>query len=589
MGNKVQHFCDLANGDKLAAEVADLFQKWQSDRREWTDEKKEIREYLFATDTTKTTNNQLPWKNKTVTPKLTQIRDNLHANYMAALIPQSKWLAWEGADKESQKKARAIENYMLNKLRQLNFESVLSKLVLDYIDYGNAFADVYWSNETHIGEDKSLVSVYRGPMPRRISPFSLGFNVTSPDWNSATKIVRHLVSYGDLKAIVENGSMEDAGWAKGILDKMAYVRTQAFYSEPEVNKSAGMKIDGFGNVSQYLQSHMVEVLEFTGSIFDTDKQEYYHNQRIIVCDRAFVVYNAPESSWTGRAPIFHVGWRKRPDNLMAMGPLDNLVGLQYRIDHLENLKADVFDQIATPVVFERGTIDDWEWGPGARVYGSEDSDLQIIRPDATALNADMQIAQIMAVMEEMAGAPKQAMGIRTPGEKTAFEVQALENAAGRIFQAKVRQFEVDFLEPLLNAMLEMAVRHMDGSEQVKMKDPDLGVIQFKTISKSDIEAKGRLVPKGARHFSERANAVQTLTAFTASPVYQDPEVRNHISSVELARKFVSTLDLEEADELVRPNIRIAEQADAARTAQAAQSTVAQSAMVQPQLEEDEIA
>jgi hypothetical protein len=26
-----------------------------------------------------------------------------------------------------------------------------------------------------------------------------------------------------------------------------------------------------------------------------------------------------------------------------MGPLDNLVGLQYRIDHLENAKADALD------------------------------------------------------------------------------------------------------------------------------------------------------------------------------------------------------------------------------------------------------
>ena len=50
------------------------------------------------------------------------------------------------------------------------------------------------------------------------------------------------------------------------------------------------------------------------------------------------------------------GWRPRPDNLYAMGPLDNLVGMQYRIDHLENLKSDVFDQIAYPILKIRVTL-----------------------------------------------------------------------------------------------------------------------------------------------------------------------------------------------------------------------------------------
>ena len=35
-------------------------------------------------------------------------------------------------------------------------------------------------------------------------------------------------------------------------------------------------------------------------------------------------------------------------------------------------------------------------------------------------------------MEEMAGAPKEAMGFRSPGEKTAYEVQRMENAASQV-------------------------------------------------------------------------------------------------------------------------------------------------------------
>lgn len=585
---KVQHFCDLANGDKLASEIASRYTQWQNDRRSWTEEKKELRSYLFQTDTTKTTNSKLPWKNKTTTPKICQIRDNLHANYEAALFPTSDWLTWQGADSaaEAKDKRRAIIDYMQNKLSQSGFEDTVSRLLLDYIDYGNCFAEVRWVNESHKNPDDSMVSVYRGPKLVRLSPFDVMFNITASSLAQSPTIVRYLVSYGNLKAMVEEGSAEDSQWAKDVLERARQVRSQEFYSQSEVDKSSGLTVDGFSTISSYLQSGMVEVLEFEGDIYDEDTKDYLHGQRIIVVDRAFVAYKGPYSSWLGKSSKFHAGWRLRPDNLMAMGPLDNLVGLQYRIDHLENLKADVFDQIATPVIFERGMVNDWRWGPGEKIQGDENSDVRVLSPDGTALNADMQIANIMAIMEEMAGAPKQAMGIRTPGEKTAFEIQALENAAGRIFQSKITQFEKQFLEPVLNAMLEMARRLMDGAEPVRIVDTDQGIVKFRDVTKDDIQAKGKLIPKGARHFAERARAVQTLQSFTASPVYQDAEVRAHISSKVLARKFVETLDLDRESNLVVDYIRIAEQAEGQQIMQAAQKQVMETAQIQPELEDE---
>jgi hypothetical protein len=304
----------------------------------------------------------------------------------------------------------------------------------------------------------------------------------------------------------------------------------------------------------------------------------------VVADRAFVALKEPTSSWFGRKKTLHTGWRLRPDNLWAMGPLDNLVGMQYRIDHLENLKADVFDQIATPVVFESGFVNDWKWGPGEKIQGEEGSTVQVLRPDATALNADFQIQNIMATMEELAGAPKQAMGIRTPGEKTAYEVQTLENAAGRIFQAKIRQFEKDFLEPLLNEMFETARRNMDATETIRVEDPDLGVAEFLTVTKDEMMSKGRLVPKGARHFAERANTIQTLSSFTSSPMYMDQSVNVHFSGLELARIMEDLLDVK-SNKLVRPYVRIAEQAEAQKNMQAAQSGVMDDAATVPELEE----
>jgi hypothetical protein len=200
----------------------------------------------------------------------------------------------------------------------------------------------------------------------------------------------------------------------------------------------------------------------------------------------------------------------------------------------------------------------------------------------------MQIANIMAIMEEMAGAPKQAMGIRTPGEKTAYEVQTLENAAGRIFQSKIRQFEKLFLEPVLNAMLEQARRLMDGSETIKVVDTDLGISKFRQLTKDDIQAKGRLVPRGARHFAEKANAVQTLTQFAASPIYQDPSVQMHISGKRLAKMIVKVLDIDSEGDLVQEYVRLVEQTEAQKVMQAGQKQVVENAMVQPEMEEGEV-
>jgi hypothetical protein len=85
--------------DTLAVKIADMWTRWDNARNTWKSDQQELRGYLFATDSRKTSNAKLPWKNSTVTPKLTQIRDNLHANYLAALFPSENWFNWESIEK----------------------------------------------------------------------------------------------------------------------------------------------------------------------------------------------------------------------------------------------------------------------------------------------------------------------------------------------------------------------------------------------------------------------------------------------------------------------------------------------------------
>ncbi len=573
MPNVLEVNLNPENIDHVATIVADMWNKFNQARSTWIDEKKEIRDYVFATDTRKTSNSQLPWKNSTVTPKLTQIRDNLHANYMAALFPSEKWFQWDSFDKTSatKEKREAIEAYMRTKLKASDFELTVSQLVYDYIDYGNVVAGHEYVRTTQKNPETGEVSVvYAGPKAFRVSPLDAVFDPTSTEFKHSPFIFRQLKSIGDLMKDVatkphlkyENSAVEKA---KNLRHNIKDLSDSA--------KDKGFLVDGFGSVETYLQSNMVELLHFFGDYYDAKSQTLYENQIITVIDRRYVLRNFANPSWTAERPFFHCGWRLRPDNLWAQGPLDQLVGMQYRIDHLENLKADVFDQIAHPVILIKGnTVEEFEFGPGAEIFLGDEGDVTFARPDTTALNADMQIQDLMGKMEELAGAPKQAMGIRTPGEKTKYEVQTLENAAGRIFQSKVAWFEKNIIEKLLNSMLEEARRNMAAEEQIAVVDPDFGVKMFVDITKEDLAGNGKLFPVGARHFAEQARFVQELSQ-TMQIVMNIPTVAAHLSGKAIAKAIEENMGWKQYG-IVMDNIAITEQAETQRMVQQAQEDVA---------------
>ena len=345
---------------------------------------------------------------------------------------------------------------------------------------------------------------------------------------------------------------------------MTRVRQEASaHPSAEVStREAIYSISGFGSFHQYLSSNYVELLTFYGDIYDVGTKTFDRNQVITVVDRHKILSKRNNPSFFGTAPIYSAGWRTRPDNLWAMGPLDNLVGMQYRIDHLENMKADIWDLTRFPVFKIKGYVEDFEWKPGERILIGDDSDVALIVPEAQVLSFNTEIATLEAKMEEMAGSPKEAMGFRTPGEKTKYEVQRLENAAARIYQNKIAQFERMIVETSLNAMLELARRNLDKIS-IRLWDNDNKYASFLELTSSDITGHGRILPVAARHFAEQAEMIQNVTAFYNSSAGSDPDVRAHFSSVGIARMFEQLLDLEEY-KIVEPFIRLTEQANAQR-------------------------
>jgi hypothetical protein len=492
---------------------------------------------------------------------------------MAALFPNDDWLLWEGDDEdaEAEEKRKVISSYIKNKLRYGNFINIVSTMVYDFIDYGNVIGTTEYVNETRIDEETGEVYPgYVGPRAVRLSPYDVLINPVATSIDNSPKLIRYIKSLGEVAADIEDHP--EMGYLSEVFNDIVTVRQNVSgLSTHDVDKAEGFTIDGFGSIFEYYQSDYVELLEFHGDIYDTSTKTLLKNRIITIADRQRVIRNVANPSWRGQS-IRHAGWRLRPDNLYAMGPLDNLVGMQYRIDHLENLKADVFDMIAHPIAKVQGFVEDFSFGPGEKIYVGEDGNVEFMRPDTTALNADTQIAILENKMEEMAGAPRQAMGIRTPGEKTAFEVQTLDNASSRVFMNKVSYFERNFLEPLINDMLELARRNMEISDVVRVVDDEFGAALFETITPEDLAARGKIRPIGARHFAQRANQFQNMLNLLNSAVGQDPAINVHISGIKTAQVIEELLNIEKFN-LVQPNIRVAEQMETQRMVNAGQGTL----------------
>lgn len=563
--------------ESLADGIVNMWDTFNQQRQGWIAEQTELRNYLFATDTSKTSNSTLPWRNSTTTPKLTQIRDNLHANYMAALLPGEEWLKWEGYTLDDSVKAKreAIEFYIKNKIRISGFRSVISQLLYDYIDYGNAIADVEWVEEKKTDPDTGEeIPGYVGPRVVRYSPMDIVMNPVASSFRNSPKLTRKLITVGELKALAED--FPEVDWYKKAINKSLEFRhsvLKGMYSSDDFQKASAYSIDGFGNIYEYYQSPYVELIEFEGDIYDRDTGKILKNHMITVIDRTTVIRKEPNKSWFPKGSKAHVGWRLRPDNLYAMGPLHNLVGMQYRIDHLENIKADMFDIIAFPPLKIIGEVEEFNWAPGEEIHIiDKDSNVEMLVPDTTALQADTQIAILEQRMEDYAGAPKQAMGIRTPGEKTAYEVQALESAAGRIFKEKVETFETELLEPILNSMLELARRNFNGSDIIRVFDDDASAELFLTVTKEDITAQGKLRPVGARHFFAQQQLIQNMTGLFNSPVGQ--MIAPHVSSIQLAKLAEDLFGLERY-QLIAENIAITEQVERQRLVNIAQEQLVQ--------------
>jgi len=520
MPSKVLELKDVLQPDALATRLTEKWQEWDSMRQLKKNDWKEIRQYVYATDTTQTSNSLLPWKNKTTVPKLCQIRDNLYANYTATLFPQRKWLVWEANEKDanSVRKRDAIVNYMSWAIAQPSFKEEIDKIILDYIDYGNCIATVEWLDERVERKNGTTQMGYVGPCVRRISPLDCVMNPTTENFRSSPKFVRSIINRGELKELLERLSNDDNREEYEALYRyLSELRSNAHAFEGDwIDRDNAYQIDGFTSFRAYLQSELVEVLTFYGDVYDYTNDTLLKNHVITIVDRHKLIGKKPNPSFFGYPPIFHAPWRRKQDNLWGMGPLDNLVGMQYRIDHIENMKADIFDLTTYPVQKIKGFVEAYTWQPGEQIFVSEEGDVELVQPDVNIMMADTQIQTYYNLME--------------------------------------------------------ARRNLTGVTAIKVFDDDLKVASFQALVVEDITGIGRIKPVAARHFAEQAQMVQNLSSLAQSPLWAT--VQPHFSGIKMAKMFEDYFNLKDL-EMVIPYVALGEQADGQKQANSLQEQIMQ--------------
>lgn len=550
----------LQQPDGLAAAIADKFVTWEHSKERWYANARETLENLYATSTRDIYNQTREFDNSTHLPKLTQIRDMLITYYLDAMFSLPDFVDWEPYDQESTDfmTKNTLKNIIKQMLADSGFQPTIRQLVEDYVDYGNAFA-------TAVPTVRALQGsiLYEGPKTVRINPLDIFFDPLGTSFESAPKIVRSITTLGELykqiDELPEDSIMLKEAFKKAV-DKRNEIRnTITGAAQSQAITDDVCRIAGLGSWSAYYNSDMVELLTFYGDLYCIDDNKFYKDVRMVVMDRTTLLLNEPIKDYGYGCNIFKAGWRDRKDNLWSMSPLDNIKGMQFMVDFLENKRADIFNFISNPIFVSKGDVEMPEYPfPGCHIGIDTDADLQMMRPDGTALQADLYIDRYLTLMEEMAGTPREAMGFRTPGEKTAFEVSQLNTASSRLFNEKVRKFEEEMLEPLITLMLRIYLADPTRIAKVKTTN-EYGATLFEDVEVGKLSANGRFVATGSNTYTEKARIAQTLLQLSNTAMFADPLISNYFDPKALANIITYATGLDKFSNLIKQNARVSEE------------------------------
>lgn len=521
---------DYNDKNALADGIVSNWSTWNSSRTQAMELWAEIDSYLHATDTSLLEGGS-NFDHKTHLPILSELHEDLIAIVYSTLFPHDDWLSWKGF--EINAITKQIRQKVLSYIKQCHsmngFSVQMRKVVDDLIRYGNCFTQTYYKNESMEGE-QGMVSGYAGPAIKRISPYDIAFNPVAKEFSKTPKIIRELITVGDLHEMYTSADTDDLGISEEEFDNLLSRRTGSGNDATERYKEKQYIPQGFSSINEYYNSGYVELLWFYGDFFCDADNSFSKKRCVVVVDRDTVLIDKEELF----PAIFKGGWTPRPDNLWSQGPLDKVVGINYMINHRENSKNDAIDKFTYPDRAYVGDVEEiYDEVTGHTKYiMPEGGSVSDIRPDSTVLTFDNQIMMHRDLARTSARLPQQLAGFRTAGEKTATEVQSLNDGAFRGFINKAAQMEEDLIENAVQAEIRVAKDNFSSIIKVLEEDED-GILLTTQITEEDLSANGKLIPHGSRRFSRQLQQLQGLTQLANTQIGQ--MVAPHINTYNLAK------------------------------------------------------
>lgn len=561
--------------EQKASLVLEQYERWDSDKAGATSKWEEIEAYKYATDTHNEKMGMNAFDHTTHIPVVAPIAQDLEAIIGQVVMPHEDWFNFKPQDRASAKKEtkQKVLAFLKNRHKVSGLKSVMRNLISDYVTYGNCFAMVDF-----VDESTEAKNGYIGPVVKRISPYDIVFDPTATSFEKTAKIIRTVVSLGELWEWKEAGLVDEEE-ANRILEHRAGHSTTRMSTH---EKNQQYVPAGFNTYDNYMTSGVVEVLWFYGDMYDSVNMKMMRNRKMAVVDGHYLLVDEEINTSTGKPHIFHAGWQTRPDNLWAMGPLDNIVGINFQVNHRENAKNDALDKLINPDEVHVGDVEEiYDEETGKTIYlAPEGGGVQELAVNTQFFQFDLQIQSLVQTARTAARLPLDLVGFRSAGEKTFGEVQALTDGAMRGFIHKAQDLEA-FLEKILTAELELSADNVSAIIQVDGQVEN-GVIPFLDIAKGDLKVTGSLIPQGAQRFARKNQILSTLTQLANSNLAQI--AGPHISGKAMAKVIEELAELEGFG-LIEDFAAITEQAEAEQAVQQAQQVLASQAS-QPTIQEE---
>ena len=516
--------------------ITHYWKEWDSIREPAITKWREIEAYRYATDTSSLPSNSSAFTHSTHTPVAAAIAQDLEAIILQVTVPHDDWFTFEPMDAIAARKEqrKTIVSYLKNRHALSGFMDEVCKLRSDLVTYGNCFSMVY-----HTDESKGEREGYIGSKVRRISPYDIVFDPTGSDFVNAPKIIREIVSLGELKRRGDKGELDGL-----VVDNL--LRDRGNYSSQDSGEDKNEQYVplGFGTYQQYITSGFVELLWYYGDVYDALTQELYESKMFVVADQEHVLLDGDITTVDGKAHIYQSVWQKLPDNLWGMSPLENIIGLNYQINHRENAKSEALDRLIYPDKVYVGDVEE--------MFDDETGQVTYLAPEGGGVNElaintqffsfDLHIDRLTHSARGAARLPSDLTGFRSQGEKTLGEVTALTEGGMRGFVDKAADFERTTLEKILSAEIELAHTHFGAAFSVPNKS-ESGFIEMLNVTKEDLAIKGVLIPKGSKRFARKNQLLSSLTQLSATPLAQ--LAMTHISGKGAASLMAELLEVQD--------------------------------------------